>query len=340
MLYLSDVDNPTQKAPPVAAGPPSRPGSRLTVATVEHISAHYHLLAHFDLGRDPVNAFNAFYVGRVQARRGKASPPPTRHFGRFHTAFRASAGRVALTTLPLCATTAPDYLAILDSLEQGAPPADLTPGLRRALSPLADDRGRVLVRLLRELLIDEGSAFWTAHWLSGASLSGDEATGMESYLNEHLVPLVRSLYGALPQVIRVFPSEAVGARSWSLVPDVGEHRVVVAPVLKTAYFQVLLALVRNRTDRLIRPFLPEDLKRPEHVLGLQMRNDAALTVVHHLLSRQRSERMHEFRAWALRQFENTQRLPAAALEALQPMALVPPEAHAAIEALLDGTGPA
>lgn len=328
-----------QNQPAGRAGETGGPASTIEVVRTSHVVAHYHLLAHFDLGREPASVFNPVYVGRAAARRPRTAAPLSKQYGRFHSAYRSATGRQVVGALPLAAKSAAEYAQILDSLEAGEAPSSIPMPLRRFLAPLADASGRRLIRLLRELVADEGAAFWDAVWLSGVSVCGDEGQGLDSYLREHVLPFASRLYGDLPQSVIVFPAEAVGARWWSLVPDVGEHRVVVSPVLRTAFFQVLLALIKVRTDRLIRPFLPEDARlRPDHPLGMQMRSDAAMTVAHHLIQRYRPDRIAEFRAWALRQFENTQRLPSAAIEALQPMALIPEDAIPAITALLSGTG--
>lgn len=320
---------------PVSAGPVS-----LDVAVPAHAAAHYHLLALFDLGREPSNAYNPTYAQRVEARRDKAAWNAARQLGRLHAVYRAAPGRHVLGVLPLAADDAASWERVCASLMSGEPDPEHPPLLRRALAPLADRQGRALLTLWRELLASEAAAFWEAHWLSGASLSGDDPAGMASYLGEHLVPLIAAFFGGVPQRVRLVPTEAIGARTYSLQRDLGEHRIAVSPVLKTAFYQVLIALVRARTDRLIRPFLPEDIRqRTEHPLNQQMRVDAALTVAHHHLQRHRPERLPELRAWALRQFENTPRQPQAAVEALGPMALIPAEAHPAVMALLDGKVP-
>ncbi len=312
----------------------------LEVAPTAHAAAHYHLLAHFDLGREPANAFNPVYVQRVEARRDKGAKSASRQLGRLHSVYRAAAGRHVLGMLPLAADDAAAWDRLLDSLYTGEANANDPPLLRRALAPLAERGGRELLALWRELLAAEARAFWDAHWLSGVSLSGDDGSGLQSYLQLHLVPLLTAFFGGVPQRVRLVPTEALGARPFSLVRDVGEHRIAVSPVLKTAFFQVLLAMVKVRTDRMIRPFLPAEIRqRPEHPMNQQMRVDAAITVAHHHLQRHRPERLPELRAWALRQFETTQRQPQAALEALAPMALIPQEAHGAVQALLDGKDP-
>ncbi len=312
----------------------------LEIATPAHVAAHYHLLAHYDLGREPANAHNPVYLQRVDARRDKAAWSASRQLGRLHAVYRAAAGRHVLGVLPLAADDPAAWERLLASLVHGEADASHPALLRRVLAPLADRPGRALVALWGELLAAEAAAFWEAHWLAGAPLLGDDASGMESYLRLHLVPLLAAFFGGVPQRVRLFPVEAVGVRSFSLQRDVGEHRIAVSPVLKTAFFQVLVALVRVRTDRLIRPFLPPDIRqRPEHPLNQQMRLDAALTVAHHHLQRHRPERLPELRAWALRQFETSPRQPQAALEALAPMALIPEDARPAVQALLDGKAP-
>ncbi|MBT9556379.1 MAG: hypothetical protein IV100_10135 [Myxococcales bacterium] len=326
------------KPPP----PPLQPdrSSVLRIVSARHVAEYVHLLAHFDLGKEPANVFNPHYVQRARARRaGPTVPPammsPTRHYGAFHRAYRAATGRATLPLLPIAAETPAGFVAIAEGLLNDTAPPDLPSGTRRALAPLSDAAGKKLVRVLMGLMEGEAREFFDAHWLSGVTVLGDDASGMDSYLGEHLVPLISPIFAGVPQHLALFPAEAIGARCWSLQPDVGVHHVAVSPVLKTAYYQVLLALMKARTDRLLRPFIPEPLKaRPDDPIAQQMRTDAAMTALYHFMQRFRGERVDELRAWILRQFENTQRLPTAALEALQPMALVPEEARPAVQAML------
>ncbi|MBT9556375.1 MAG: hypothetical protein IV100_10115 [Myxococcales bacterium] len=188
--------------------------------------------------------------------------------------------------MPIAAETPAGFVAIAEGLLNDTAPPDLPSGTRRALAPLSDAAGKKLVRVLMGLMEGEAREFFDAHWLSGVTVLGDDASGMDSYLGEHLVPLISPIFAGVPQHLALFPAEAIGARCWSLQPDVGVHHVAVSPVLKTAYYQVLLALTKTRTDRLLRPFIPEPLKaRPNDPIAQQMRIDAAMTALFHFISR-------------------------------------------------------
>ena len=311
--------------------------TRLTVSIAPHVQRHYHVLACLDVGTDPASVFNPAYRDRVLQLRPSDAPRPDSELGRFHRHFRQCASRFVLPFLPLVSTSVMEHQDVIDSVSQRRSPAQhLSTWSRRIIGPLATDAGARLVATLARIQSSEIEVCLRALEQSGTSVFGDTGAGLSSYLNEELLPLCATLFGNTAQTITIFPSEAVGRRSWSVLTDRTCHRIVVAPNLRTAYLQALVGLCRHRTDRLIRPFLPVHLKQDRnHPLNRQIRLDAAYTVAYHILQRYRSAHLDMFIEWVSRQFEDTSRRSDAAVAALRPMELIPEDARAAVEHLIE-----
>jgi hypothetical protein len=243
-----------------------------------------------------------------------------------------------LPFVPLVSASVEEHQAVIESLvHQQAPAAHLSVWSKRALAPLANKHGARLIGTLCE--IQKSELNWCLAELEqqGKSVFGDEPSGLESYLTQELLPLSDKLFGKTPQRITVCPAEPVGWRSWSVLVERTQHRIVTAPSLKTAYLQAFVGLCRHRTDRLIRPFLPEHIRSDlNHPLNRQMRQDAAFTVAFHILQRHRSDHLDTYTEWVTRQFADTSRLPEAAVASLRPMELIPADARAAVEHLIEG----
>ncbi len=303
----------------------------IRIQSPAHVRAWYHVLAHFDLGDDPMNCVNASWIKRALPYR-RGAEPLGRAFGRFHAAYRKTPGRHALAPL---ATALPDesvYDAALDSLAaNGPPPAGVTPLVRRLLARLADDAGARLVGLMRDLVRAERDAFIDT-WFRSLAAPG---AGLDSFLRQRLAPLVPVLYAEADQTLIVLPVEALDRRAYHVTPARGVHHVALPATLHDAFFHALYGMVRHRTDRLIRPYVPASVKAdPSHPMNVQVRVDCGLTTTFHLLLRKMPEEAEPFRTWARDQFAFGLRQPEAAVEALHPMNLLPEEAIPAVRTLL------
>ena len=304
--------------------------STIEVTYAAHVAAFYHVLTYFDLAGDPWNTHHAAYAKSCDAARAEGVPSPARSLGAFHARYRAAKGRSALHMLPLVCrgSTAMDE-AVAALVAGAAAPAYLSPLSKRAMAPLADAAGVALVTLTMELVASERAALATR-------LGSPPSDGLGPHLDQNLLPLL-PIVCSEAQTITVFPCEALVGRARSLLISQRQLHVAVAsaPSLRHAFFHVLLEVVRHRTDRILRPFLPDAARTsPDHPRGVQMRQDAALTAVYHLFVRKRSDLVEPFSQWALTQVRDSARQPKAVVAALFPWVLVPDEAQPAIRALI------
>lgn len=306
--------------------------SGIDVRSAAHVRAWYHLLAHFDLGADPMSCVNPAWVRLTAEQRPSSTVTPGRAFGRFHACYRKAAGRRALFALGTAFADEALFTKAANALAASKPaPSDVPPQVKRVVAPLADVAGAKLLGLTLELVAAERKGFLDA-WFQRLAAP---APGLGSFLNARLAPLVPVLYGDADQRLVVFPVEALATRSYHVTPARGIHHVALPATLHNAFFHALYAMVRNRTDRLIRPFIPDAIRAaPDHPMNEQIRADCALTTSYHLLMRRAPDEAAPFRSWARVQFSFGQRQPQAAVEALHPMTLLPSEAVAAVRALL------
>lgn len=312
--------------------------STIRVVLRDHVRAHYHVLSHFDLGRDPVNCACPTYTELIAASRPSRVTSPARALGVFHRHFRSASGRHVLAVLPLAVDDDEEYRALLDSLAtQAPPPATLPPLIKRAIAPLADKAGARLVRTLRDLLAAERRGYLDSYYRRQDTIGEAQANALGNYLSERIVPLLPVLYGDAPQTVTVYLSEPLIGRSRAIVPARRKHHIATSdgPHWRDMLFQVLLAVVQHRTNRLIKHYLPENVAaNPTGLVAHLMRFDAAMTTTYHLLLRRSGDLAEDFKDWASGQFKNTGRPPLAAVEALHPMVLLPEEAITAVRALL------
>lgn len=308
-------------------------GCRITVVNAPHVRAFYHVLAYFDLGRAPLGHHNPGYTKAIDShRRPATAESPARRFGRWHARYRASAGHAALPLLPVAFIKEERYQKVVQSLAgQKPPPPDVPPLVKRAIAPLADRGGARLVAATHDIIDAERRSFLdSVYRAQPAALDG-----VGNYLTERLPELCEVLFGAATQHVVVLPVEALATRSWALATAQGKHHIAVPAKLKDCFFHVLTALVRQRTSRMIRHYIPDVVRKDKaHPMNAQFRMDAALTTTYQLLLRKRPSDIEAFSDWALGQFRFTARRPQAAVEALKPMALLPEDAIPAVRALL------
>ncbi len=307
-------------------------GGSVEVVTAMHVRAVYHVLAYFDLGRDATNCLHPTYTRAMDQLRPRSSDSPAWSFGRFHARYRKAGGAGVLGILPPAFRDEARFLEVARSLATtGGAPEFVPPLLRRAIAPLADPAGSKLVQLLLDVVDAEKTAFLDNHFRSTAP----PGAGMQSFLTERVSPLVDVLYGDIPQTIVVFVAEALPNTSFAVSPARGVHHIALPPPLHQALFHVLFALVKQRSDRVIRHHIPAELKADRtNPIAAQMRLDAAMTTTFHLLLRKRPAEIPLFREWAFDQFRTGTRSPDAAVEALHPMILLPEDAVPAIRTLL------
>lgn len=305
---------------------------QVTVTSPPHVRAHFHLLAHFDLRGDPAGCYNPGYVRAISAARPASTPSPLQDFGRFHSCFRRARVQDALPLLPVPFESETAYHAVLDSLMGRAdPPRDLHSGVRRLLGELANPAGRALVELFNGLVMRERQAFLNGHYRR----STPPGEGVASYLKRRLLPLVDALFGGAAQHVQVFLCEPLVTHAFAFSPEVGRHHIAAPAPPRLAFMHALLALVRKKTDPLVRKNLPVGFPTsPRDGRNRQLRIDVAITTTYHLLMRHAKDELTAFAEFAGIQFRRSGHLPAAAIEALHPMALIPPSAIPAIRQLL------
>ena len=316
---------------------PLRMSISIEVISAPHVRAHYHTLAYLELPGS-AGCYNPGYVRQMAPHRPDSVAPPTRDFGRLHSRFRKADGADAVGYLPLPFRDEAVHSAVIQGLIDGAPPPPgLTPLAKRAIAPLADTAGARLVSMIEEVVGRERTG-WLDAFYRRETRGMYRAQGLGSYLSERLGPLLEPVYGEIMPRLVVMPCEALMSRSFSIVASTGVHHLAAPVALKPAYFHALVALVKHRTDRLIRHYLPVEIKgQRDHPMHRQMRMDAAFTTVFQLLMRRRTADEEPFKEWATTQYAQTARQPRAAVEALHSMKLIPATAVEAMQRLVGDT---
>lgn len=308
--------------------------SEIQVLRRPHIAAWYHLLSGFDLNGDPGNCFNQVYHNALDKQRPASSAPIAGSFGEFHGLYRSVPGRATIHYLPLISQDHKYAMNVLEGLSRMEdPPTDLPPLTRRALAPISNASGAALLQWLMTRIENERQLFWNAHFGRRELGLNTLIAEFSGYLAKHLTPLVNALYGALPQNVVVFVAESLSRRARSLQTDPHQHHVVLMPQgrFEHSMFQVLLALMRQKSDRVIRHHFPEGIQdSDDDPAARQMRFDAAMTGVHQLLLRYGPQHTVSFKDWALLEYQNTPRHPAAAVAGLDDLMLIPEDAVPAI----------
>ena len=309
----------------------------IEVISAPHVRAHYHTLAYLELPGS-AGCHNPGYVRQMAPHRPASVAPPTRDFGRLHSRFRKADGAEAIGYLPVPFRDPTVYSAVIQGLIGGAPPpTELTPLCKRAIAPLADAAGAPLVSIIEEAVERERTG-WLDAFYRRETTGIYRSQGLDSYLAERLGPLLDPVYGETMPRLVVMPCEALSSRSFAVVASTGVHHLAVPAALRPAYFHALVALVKHRTDRLIRHYIPVEIKgQRDHPMHRQMRMDAAFTTAFHLLMRRRTADTEPFQEWAKTQYAHTARQPNAAVEALHSMKLIPATAVEAMRRLVGDT---
>ncbi|HIA03030.1 MAG TPA: hypothetical protein EYN66_14175 [Myxococcales bacterium] len=313
---------------------------RIRVIRQPYVAAWYHLLSAFNLSTDPKNCFNPNYHDRLNKIRPESTEALSRYFGDFHALYRSANGRRVIHWLPLISENKGYTHSLLTGLsELEAPPADLPALSRRAVAPIADSDGAALLQWITRCIAEERACFWDLHFADREAALNTLSGEFAGYLSKHMPRLVNALYGDISQEIVVFVAEALGRKSRSVQPDQRVHHVALMPQgqFEQSMFHILLALIRRKSDKVIRHHFPEGVQNTDDdPAAEQMRFDAAMTATHQLLLRHGQEHIAAFKEWAQLEYQNTPRHPVAAVAALDDLMLIPDDAGEAILNLVTG----